>query len=248
MPCSSAAAICAGTSRRASSPPWTRGCSVLTRPSIISGKPVRSSIGRTGTPASESALAVPPVETISTPNSSASARQNSTTPVLSVTDTRARLITGWDTETTSWEMRARGGGGVIVAETEAGRTSRFAAAKYASGWPDAARTHGGRQRTSRPSRYADGVRCRIIRSMIATSSALRVRFDPARRDPERSSERRTSSRVPAVRPERQAPHSTVRFIGHSPRPAPVRVRRPPALQRHDAGGRPCRSHRRPEVV
>ncbi len=57
------------TSRRASRPPWTRGCSVLTRPSIISGKPVRSSIGRTGTPASASALAVPPVETISTPNS-----------------------------------------------------------------------------------------------------------------------------------------------------------------------------------
>ena len=69
MPCSSAAAMCAGTSRRASRPPCTRGCSVLTRPSIISGKPVRSSIGRTGTPASASALAVPPVETISTPNS-----------------------------------------------------------------------------------------------------------------------------------------------------------------------------------
>ena len=35
---------------------------------------------------------MPPVETISTPNSSASARQNSTTPVLSVTETSARLI------------------------------------------------------------------------------------------------------------------------------------------------------------
>ena len=110
MPCSSAAAMCAGTSRRASRPPWTRGCSVLTRPSIISGKPVRSSMGRTGTPASASALAVPPVETISTPNSLTSARQNSTTPVLSVTETSARLMETFDIVAGSPSVASNGDG------------------------------------------------------------------------------------------------------------------------------------------
>ena len=50
MPCSSAGARCSGSSRTASSPAWIFGCSVLTRPSRISGKPVRSSIGRTSMP------------------------------------------------------------------------------------------------------------------------------------------------------------------------------------------------------
>ena len=49
-------------------------------------------MGVTGTPASAMARAVPPVEMISAPNSSAKARANSTTPVLSVTDIRTRLI------------------------------------------------------------------------------------------------------------------------------------------------------------
>ena len=35
-------ARCSGRSRRARMPPWTPGCSVLTRPSRISGAPVRS--------------------------------------------------------------------------------------------------------------------------------------------------------------------------------------------------------------
>ena len=48
-------------------PPWTRGCSVLTRPSRISGAPVKSLTSRTGTPASASACAVPPVDRISRP-------------------------------------------------------------------------------------------------------------------------------------------------------------------------------------
>ena len=42
MPCAPSAARCAGTSRRARMPPWTFGCSVFTRPSSISGKPVTS--------------------------------------------------------------------------------------------------------------------------------------------------------------------------------------------------------------
>jgi hypothetical protein len=36
-------------------PPWTRGCRVLTRPSSISGKPVRSLMSRTARPASRRA-------------------------------------------------------------------------------------------------------------------------------------------------------------------------------------------------
>ena len=63
---SAASAMWDGLSRRASRPPWTLGCSVLTRPSIISGKPVYCSMGTTRTPASSRARAVPPVEITST--------------------------------------------------------------------------------------------------------------------------------------------------------------------------------------
>src|SRR6516162_2563650 len=38
----------------ASRPPWILGCSVFTRPSIISGKPVTSETSSTATPASAS--------------------------------------------------------------------------------------------------------------------------------------------------------------------------------------------------
>ena len=48
--------------RRASRPPWIFGCSVLTRPSMISGKPVNSLTSVTVNPASRSTRAVPPVE------------------------------------------------------------------------------------------------------------------------------------------------------------------------------------------
>ena len=82
--------MCCGVVAHAPSrPPWSFGCSVLTRPSMISGKPVKSAIERTAMPASASAPAVPPVETISTP-SSASPRAKSTRPVLSETDSSAR--------------------------------------------------------------------------------------------------------------------------------------------------------------
>ena len=94
MPCSAAWAMWASWSRLAKRPPCTRGCSVFTRPSIISGNCVTSSMGVTGTPASFRARAVPPVEMISAPNSFTSARAKSATPVLSVTDTSTRLILG----------------------------------------------------------------------------------------------------------------------------------------------------------
>ena len=72
-----------------SRPPCTAGCSVLTRPSMISGKPVSSETSRTAMPASAIAFAVPPVETSSMPKP-ASARAKSIRPVLSETDSSAR--------------------------------------------------------------------------------------------------------------------------------------------------------------
>src|SRR5690606_13337906 len=73
-----------GRSRRARSPAWTAGCRVLTRPSIISGCFVTSLTSRTGSPASRSVRAVPPVDSRFKP-SSCSAAANWTTPVLSET-------------------------------------------------------------------------------------------------------------------------------------------------------------------
>src|SRR4051794_17153989 len=58
---------------------------------MISGKPVNSSIERTSRPPSRSAVAVPPVETSSTPRF-ARPRAKSTTPVLLETDSSARLM------------------------------------------------------------------------------------------------------------------------------------------------------------
>ncbi|EKD76716.1 MAG: hypothetical protein ACD_43C00012G0001 [uncultured bacterium] len=85
--------MCSTLLRTAKIPPCTFGCKVLTRPSIISGKSVKSSIVRTAIPESCRRLAVPPVETISIPCSTNS-RQNSSMPVLLETLTKARLIMG----------------------------------------------------------------------------------------------------------------------------------------------------------
>src|SRR5580765_8680173 len=84
MPWSRAASRSSWWSRRARMPPWIAGCRVLTRPSIISGKPVTSETGITARPASLSARAVPPVETSSKPRA-ARPRPRSTMPVLSET-------------------------------------------------------------------------------------------------------------------------------------------------------------------
>src|SRR5262249_12826866 len=83
------ASICSGLSRFAKSPPCTAGCSVLTRPPIISGKPVSSLTSSTFNPASLRILRVPPVEISSMPNST-SARAKSATPDLSETEISAR--------------------------------------------------------------------------------------------------------------------------------------------------------------
>ena len=64
--CSAICCMCSGFSRIASSPAAIRGLSVFTRPSRISGKPVRSETSRTGIPLDARSREVPPVETIST--------------------------------------------------------------------------------------------------------------------------------------------------------------------------------------
>ena len=69
IPCSASCARCSGLRLSASNPPWIRGCSVFTRPSSISGKPVTSSTGVTSTPASRRVAAVPPEDTSETPSS-----------------------------------------------------------------------------------------------------------------------------------------------------------------------------------
>ena len=50
MPCSASDFMSSGLSWRQRMPPWTFGWRVLSRPSIISGKPVYSETSRTGMP------------------------------------------------------------------------------------------------------------------------------------------------------------------------------------------------------
>src|SRR5258708_7490631 len=82
--------------RRPSRPPWMRGWRVLTRPAMISGKPVYAETSRTAIPALRSAWAVPPVDSSSTPRA-ARPRAKSPRPCLSETDSSARVIAmdGW---------------------------------------------------------------------------------------------------------------------------------------------------------
>ena len=75
---------------RPSRPPWMRGCNVLTRPSRISGAPVKSLTSRTGTPDAASAFAVPPLASSSSPLF-ARLLPNSARPVLSETENSARV-------------------------------------------------------------------------------------------------------------------------------------------------------------
>src|SRR6266704_4226303 len=89
--CSESAERCAATSRRARMPAWTFGCSVLTRPASISGKPVYAPISVTGNPASVSVRAVPPVESRRMPRPERP-RAKSMSPVLSETDSRAWVM------------------------------------------------------------------------------------------------------------------------------------------------------------
>jgi len=89
IPSASSDARWAGRSRRASSPPWISGCSVLSRPSSTSGKPVTSSTPITGTPAARNAAAVPPVETMSQPSAERPCAKP-TMPRLSLTEISAR--------------------------------------------------------------------------------------------------------------------------------------------------------------
>src|SRR5437016_594390 len=89
--CSATCFMCSEFPRMASRRSAISGFSVFTRPSRISGNRVRSETSRTGIPFEARRRAVPPVETISTLRS-ASARANSTIPVLSYTLITARSI------------------------------------------------------------------------------------------------------------------------------------------------------------
>src|SRR5512134_151215 len=91
IPWASIVRMCSRFPRRASSPPWIFGFSVFTRPSSISGKPVYSSISRTGTFFSRRSFAVPPEAYSSTPSLERE-RQNSAIPALSDTLMIARWI------------------------------------------------------------------------------------------------------------------------------------------------------------
>ncbi len=91
MPYCSIAATCSGKSRRPNKPPCTFGCNVFTRPSNISGKPVKSLTSLTGILLSRNNLAVPPVDRISTPKD-CKFLANSIMPVLSETLIKALLM------------------------------------------------------------------------------------------------------------------------------------------------------------
>ena len=99
----------AGALRTPSRPPCTTGCRVLTRPSIISGKPVRSATSLTGRPKPAIAALVPPVETSSTPRP-ARVRATSSSPALSDNEIRAR--TGLIASGAGGKSGAAGMGGV----------------------------------------------------------------------------------------------------------------------------------------
>jgi len=62
IPLLAASARCCGLSLFARSPPWTFGCRVFTRPSMISGNPVCAPTSVTGSPWAASIFAVPPVD------------------------------------------------------------------------------------------------------------------------------------------------------------------------------------------
>ena len=88
---SASCARCVSRRTSASRPACTRGCSVFTRPSRHSGKPVSSSTRVTGAPVVSSCCAVEPVETISTP-CRRSAAASPSSPVLSHTLISARRM------------------------------------------------------------------------------------------------------------------------------------------------------------
>src|SRR6476646_6865326 len=101
--------MCAGSPRRANNAAYSRGCSVFTRPPRISSWPVNSETSVTSTPASRSAVAVPPVERISTP-SAASPLAKAATPVLSETEISARRTRTWPSSRLSGWVSVAGSG------------------------------------------------------------------------------------------------------------------------------------------
>src|SRR5581483_2002156 len=164
IPCSATAARCAGSSRRWRIPPCTLGWSVLTRPSSISGKPVRSEMSLTAMRESRRSFAVPPVETSSTPRE-ASLRAKSAMPVLSVTLRIARWIL-WDIAASDREV-----------EGEFYRRRKVAASKAFS-----PRSHGGTENHSQVDKGSEAkskslpLRLRSGQALSRTKSETRTGY------------------------------------------------------------------------
>src|SRR5512141_236339 len=105
MPCSRITA--SSVPRRPSRPPWIFGCSVFTRPSMISGNPVTAETSVTSMPLPRNRLAVPPVERIATPRSR-SARAKSSRPSLFETLSSARRTGVVTISDPRWRRRPAG--------------------------------------------------------------------------------------------------------------------------------------------
>ena len=133
MPAAASASRWSARRRSASRPAWTRGWSVFTRPSSISGKPVTAATSVTGRPASRSARAVPPVLTSSKPRATRP-RPRSARPALSETESSARRGTGTLASAIAGSRRARR----APAGTPSAPARRFATAagrsRCSTGW------------------------------------------------------------------------------------------------------------------
>ena len=119
--------------RSARSPAWTRGWSVLTRPSSISGKPVTAETSVTGSPASRRARAVPPVLTSSQPRTTRP-RPSSTRPVLSWTESSARRGTGMRASATAVSRRVRRAPAPTVSAPASRAATAAGSSRCSTGW------------------------------------------------------------------------------------------------------------------
>ena len=114
MPAARSASRWSARRRSARSPAWTRGWSVFTRPSSISGKPVTAATSVTGRPASRRARAVPPVLTSSQPRTT-SPRPRSTRPRL-VVDGEERAARDRDARVRGGRVQAGAAGAALDGE------------------------------------------------------------------------------------------------------------------------------------
>ena len=133
IPAASSVSRWSARRRSASRPPWTRGCSVLTRPSSISGAPVTAATSVTGSPASRRARAVPPVETSRNPRATRP-RPKSTSPALSETDSSARRGTGIAASARTGSNDARRSPDATVSAPASSAATALGSSRCSTGW------------------------------------------------------------------------------------------------------------------